>query len=137
MEESAIGEALKVISGRKTKKTVRVCDECSAPLIWTFAFPYCERFCLNCGAKGGMLGTGKDVPATRNLIFKKAIIDALWKVIYGKKGFIPDGSRMRGCKACEKDNESHRKHMKTAEKDWDTLARIWMKKLQGTFDEKE
>lgn len=131
-----MGEALKAISGRKTKKWIRVCDDCSVPLIWTFAFPYCERFCLNCGAKGGMLGTGKDVPATRNLIFKKAMIDALWKVIYGKKGFIPEGARRRGCKICEGgDGESHRRHMKTAEKDRDTLARIWMEKLRGTFDD--
>src|SRR3990167_4688782 len=91
--ESALGEALKTISRQKMNKTIRVCDSCSIPLIWTFAFSYQERYCLNCGKGGGMLGTGQNIPATRELIFQEKIVNAVWGVIYKKKGLVPKSSQ--------------------------------------------
>lgn len=136
MKESALGEALKVVSKRKpSKPTIRVCDHCDTPLIWTFAFPYAERFCINCGHTGGMLGTGKNIPATRDVVFKKKLVDSLWKVIYGKKGLIPTGAQRTNCKRCSESSEYHTHHLTEAEKEWDLLARDWLKRLEGIFNE--
>lgn len=133
--ESSLGAALKVATKiRNKKRTIRVCDDCDTPLIWTFAFPYAERFCINCGHTGGMLGTGKDVDATRDVVFKKKLVNALWKVIYGRKGLIPTGSQRTNCKKCTTSNEYHYNHLTKAEKECDSLAREWLKKLEGTFD---
>ena len=131
-EETALGEALKVLKPRKrSKRYVRVCDECGVPLIWTFAFDYNERYCLNCGAMGGMLGTGEDVPATRELIFQEKIVNALWKILYGKKGLVPRSSQRTNCKKCHESNEKHYDHLSKAEAEWDKIAREYLKKLQG------
>lgn len=133
--ESALGVALKVATRKKKqKRTVRVCDYCDTPLIWTFAFPYAERFCINCGHKGGMLGTGKDIDATRDVIFKEKLVNALWKVIYGRKGLIPTGSQRTNCRRCDTSNEYHCNHLTKAEKEWDSIAREWLKNLEGIFD---
>lgn len=135
MSESALGEALKVVSKKKRqKKTIRVCDYCKTPLIWTFAFPYAERFCINCGHTGGMLGTGTNVDATSELIFEEKLINAIWKVIYGKKGLMPSGSFGRtNCKKCGSSN-NHREHATKAELDGDRIARRWLEKIEGTFN---
>lgn len=42
-------------------------QEYQVPLIWTFAFNGYEWWCPFCGAKGGMLGTGKEVEKTKVL----------------------------------------------------------------------
>lgn len=135
--ETALGEALKTVTRkRKTNRTIRVCDNCSTPLIWTFAFLYCERFCLNCGMKGGMLGTGTDVPTNRDLIFKKKLVNAIWGVIYGKKGLMPSGDFSRNnCKKCIDEN-CHRKHLTKTEVEWDEIARKYLKRFEGTITTK-
>ena len=137
-DESALGVALNTISRKKKiATTIRVCDNCETPLIWTFAFPYCERFCLNCGAKGGMLGTGDDVPITKELRFKKRLVDAIWKVIYGKKGLLPTGQFGRS--GCKKDNGScgnHQDHLTSSEKEWNEIAIKYLKQVQGLFNDR-
>jgi hypothetical protein len=113
---------------RKSKPEIRVCSDCGFPLIWTFAFDYCERYCVNCGSKGGMFGTGEDIPATRELIFQKKLVDAIWKVIYGKKGLVPTGGSRTNCKICNSNSsERHYYHMTKAEKEWDSIARKYLK----------
>jgi len=134
--ETPLGEALKVTTRRKRqKKTIRVCDNCETPLIWTFAFPYCERYCLNCSAKGGMLGTGKDIEATQELVFKENLVNAIWKVIYGKKNtLMPSGSFGRSnCAKCN-GNHNHREHASKKEIEGDLLARKYLEKVQGLFN---
>ena len=57
----------------KKEKTILICEnhpEEQIPLIWTFAFPGAEYWCPYCGYTGGMLGAGKEVPATPELIKK-------------------------------------------------------------------
>lgn len=81
-----------------------------------------------------MLGTGKDIDATRDVVFKEKLVNALWKVIYGRKGLIPTDSQRNNCKRCTASNEYHRNHLTKAEKEWDTIAREWLKNLEGTFD---
>ena len=136
MNDTALGVALKSVTKRKKeKKTIRVCDICETPLIWTFAFPYAERYCLNCGAKGGMLGTGIDVDATQELEFKENLVNAIWKVIYGKKNHLmPSGSFTRSnCKKCD-NSDCHRDHASKKEKEGDILARRYLEKVQGLFN---
>ena len=134
MEESALGVALKTIT-RKKKQTIRVCDDCGVPLIWTFAFPYKERFCLNCGMKGGMLGTGTDVPLTKELKFQKKLVDAIWEVIYSNKGLLPTGHFGRS--GCKKGNgtscDNHRLHLSETEKEWDEIARRYLDRFIGVI----
>ena len=124
---------------RKTKPEIRVCDECGVPLIWTFAFSYCERYCLNCGLAGGMMGTGTDVPLTRELAFQNKIVQSIWKVIYGKKGFLPRGKFGKG--GCKKDNkggyesscDNHNKHLTKSEKEYDEIARKYLELFNKKF----
>ncbi len=133
MNESPISVVLKS-KRRKTKAEIRVCDKCGVPLIWTFAFSYCESYCLNCGAKGGMLETGNDVPLTRELAFQNKIVQAIWKVIYGKKGFLPNGKF--GISNCKKDNgdcHNHRQHLTKAEEEYDEIARKYLKHFSNNF----
>ena len=137
-EESAIGEALKVTTKKRKNyrnQTIRVCDHCKTPLIWTFAFDYSERYCLNCGSKGGMLGTGEDVPATRELKFKKKLVDKIWGTIYGRKGLVPVSCQRGNCKKCETSNERHYNHMPKSQKEWDTIARKYLEKVRGLFND--
>lgn len=130
--ESPLGVALKTVRTRKTNKTIRVCDDCGCPLIWTFFFAYKERYCLNCGVAGGMMGTGEDVPATRELIFKKKLVDAIWKVLYSNKGLIPRSEFSRiGCKKCGND---HREHLSNSEVEWNEIATKYLEKFKGVFN---
>lgn len=132
-QEGAMGEALKTLNKKKREqKTIRVCDECGVPLIWTFAFDYQERYCVNCGAMGGMLGTGNDVPATRELLFQQKLVEAVWKIIYKtKKGLVPMSCKKDGCKKCDNTTEKHYQHLTKAEKEWDTIARAYLEKVKG------
>lgn len=81
-----------------------------------------------------MLGTGTDVPATRELIFEEKLVTALWKVIYGRKGLIPTYSKRTNCKTCNSSNENHYQHLTSPEKELDTIARCWLERLKGTFN---
>lgn len=132
-QETPMGEALKTLNRKKkSPKTIRVCDDCGVPLIWTFAFDYQERYCLNCGAMGGMLGTGEDVPATKELLFQEKLVNAVWKIIYKtKKGLVPASAKKEGCKKCDDTTEKHYRHLTKAEKEWDTIARAYLESLNG------
>lgn len=136
MNESALGVALKAVRKPRREQTIRVCDDCGVPLIWTFAFDYRERYCLNCGAGGGMLGTGNDVPATIELRFQKKVVDAIWDVIYGNKGLVPTSSQRTKCKKCNEKKEAHYNHLTVAQKEWDTIARKYLDQFQGLFTTK-
>lgn len=129
--ESALGEALKTLRPRKKNtRTIRVCG-CGVPMIWTFFFPYAERYCLNCGNSGGMLGTGESVLATRELIFQKRLVDAIWKVLYSRKGMMPRGRFGRvNCKKC---GDNHRAHATKAETEWDEIASKHLHIFEGVF----
>ena len=120
----------------REKKTIRVCDHCKAPLLWTFAFAYAERYCLNCGLTGGMFGTGEDVPATRELIFQQKLVKAMWKAIYVGKGLVPTSCQRTDCKKCDNTSERHYRHMSKTEKEWDKIARDHLKTVQGFLDKK-
>ena len=137
-QESPLGEALKTIyKKRKSQVEIRVCDNCGVPLLWTFAFAYNERYCLNCGAMGGMLGTGSDVVATKELILQGKMVNALWKIIYGKKGLIPKDAQRINCKKCDATSEKHYLHLTENEKEWDKVAREMLEQVKGIFDKKE
>lgn len=131
--ESALGEALKAMEPQKREKqTIRICDDCGTPMLWTFFFPYCEWYCLNCGASGGMLGTGENVEATRELIFKKKLAEAIWKVLRDK--MVPPGSyTQRGCKKCG--TEDHPHHLFPSEKEWNKIATPYLERVRGLLDE--
>jgi len=134
--ESAISEAIKVMPPRKKREVreIRVCDECGVPMLWTFFIPYCERYCLNCGYAGGMLGTGRDVAASKERILQYKIVDAVFKVLRAKK--LPLGKFGRS--NCKKDNkegryssscDDHRAHLTKSEIEWDKIATKYLKHL--------
>jgi len=136
--ETPLGKALKTVSKHRKKRVIRVCANCGWPLIWTFAFAYNERFCLNCLAPSEMFDGNPDEPASRERIFQKKLVDAIWGVIYGKKGFMPSGKFGRS--GCKKDNregryasscDDHRAHLSETEKEWDRIARKYLKRLKG------
>ncbi len=59
---------------------IRVCS-CGTPLIWTFRWPYCEYYCLNCGGRGGMFGIGSNIELTTELKIKQRVVNKIWKSI--------------------------------------------------------
>ena len=79
-----------------------------------------------------MLGTGENVEATPDLIFKKKLVDAIWKVIYGKKGLMPQGRF--GRTNCNKCGDDHRAHASKSEIEWDLIARKYLAQVEGLFD---
>lgn len=128
--ETAIGEAIKVMRPCKKREVrkIRVCDECGVPMLWTFFIPYCERYCLNCGLAGGMLGTGNDKVATKELIMQQKIVEAVFKALRAKK--LPLGEF--GKSNCKKDDGSchdHRAHLSKNEIEWDKIATKYLKHL--------
>lgn len=135
MTESYLSAGLKATNKKKrVKPTIRVCNQCQCPLIFTFAFAYAERYCLNCGAKGGMLGTGTDVPLTKELRIKNRAIQALWGVIYGnKQGLQPSGSQRTGCKKCA-GGAYHINHLTESEVAYDKEVRKLLESAKGLFD---
>jgi ribosomal protein L37AE/L43A len=49
-------------------RKIMVCPNCGTPLISTFLFPGAEWFCMKCKARGGLIGFGKEVVATKELL---------------------------------------------------------------------
>ena len=80
-QESPLGVALKTMRKQKSLEEIRVCDNCGVPLLWTFCWAYKERYCLNCGSMGGMMGTGIDVELTPRLKYQDKVINDVWKAI--------------------------------------------------------
>jgi len=108
-----------------SKKEIRVCY-CGNPLTWTFAFPYKEYVCLNCGRTEGMLGAR--IPITKELIYKAKLDKKIWKVIYNKCGFLPTGSyTIKNCKKC--DIEDHNNHLSKSEIIKDKIAKDFFDKI--------
>jgi hypothetical protein len=83
-----------------------------------------------------MMDGSKRVQATRELIFKKKIVDALWKALYEGKGLLPRSSYKRsGCKKCDNEQD-HSLHLSPVEKEGDEIATKYLKKFEGFFDQK-
>lgn len=116
----------------ENNKTIRVCKLCGTPLIFTLAFDYNERYCLNCGNMGDIF-SGKDIKATREMIFKHRLVESIWEVLYSRKGMVPIGSLRRNCKKCDK-GDRHINHMSKADEEWNRIARGYLARFQGIFD---
>ena len=87
--------------------TISVCNSCEMPVVWTFAFPYAEYYCLLCGNKTGMMGGKTETPATEELKALKRLIEKVWKVL--RADYTGSGNyRVSKCKKC--DNEDHKHH---------------------------
>jgi hypothetical protein len=84
-----------------------------------------------------MMGTGSDLKVTKELRFKKKLVDAIWKVLYGKKGLLPRSNYQRsGCKICKEKNEDHNHHISATEKEWNEIATKYLNQFIGIFEEK-
>ena len=111
-------------------REIRVCDYCGVPLIWTFCWAYKERYCLNCGRMGGMLGMGTNVKLTPKLKYQYKVIYDVWKAIY--KNLTPRTDYSHdGCKKCSGAN--HRRHLSKKEILKDKTATKILEKLAEGF----
>lgn len=128
--KTPLRKALETLSPRKEKPTIRVCG-CGAPLIFTFAFAYRERYCLNCGGSTPMFDGNPDVPLTPELRAQDKVIHDVWKLIYNH--FLPRSRyKRRGCKKCEGSND-HNDHLSKAEIEKDKVATAILEKLNEGF----
>lgn len=81
-----------------------------------------------------MFDGNPDKEATRDIVFKKKLVDAIWRVIYSKKGYLPSGRFGKSkCEKCRSGSGSHRDHLTPAEIEWDKIAREHLKKFKGLF----
>lgn len=90
-------------------KEIMVCNSCEQPLIWTFAFPYAEWFCMNEYNWGGMLGFGHRVEATPELKAQLTLFRRRWGQI--RKHLVMGRFKRRDCIKCEKSSEDHNDHL--------------------------
>lgn len=112
---------------------IKVCEDCQVPLIWTFLFPYYEYYCLNCGGKWGMLGAGKDIPETKELLLKQKIAQAVFDQLYGKHRLLPKGQYgYSKCKA-EQNCRNHNSHLTKKEIEWNEAAWKMLEQVKGMF----
>ena len=89
---------------------INTCRSCNIPIVWTFAFPGAEYFCLKCHGNTGMMGGVLSVKSTPELRAHKRVIEALWKTIY--KFYLPQCNYGKGnCKKCKEKSLSHREHL--------------------------
>lgn len=93
-------------------KEIFVCNEHETPLIWTFAFPYAEYFCMAGNHAMGMLGAGHKVPATPELLKLQALYNRRWGQL--RKHIVVSKFWRKDCPQCVGD-ESHNYHMTDAE----------------------
>lgn len=105
-----------------------VCNNCEHPLIWTFAFPYAEYYCMNEFEWGGMFGTGHRVPSTPKL--RKEL--TLYKRRFGqiRKHIALGKFQRKDCNKC-KGNEYHTDHLTEKEKTAHTRAMDKLKEYAG------
>jgi hypothetical protein len=119
-----------------TKKEIKICDYCATPLIWTFLFPYKEYYCLNCGRTWGMLGAGKNVEITKELILKRNIAETIFKQLHGKGWLLPQSTYgYTKCKV-EKNCRNHNEHLTKKEIEWNEVAWKMLEQVKGVFDNK-
>ena len=117
----------------KNKKEIRVCDNCGAPLIWTFCWAYKERYCLNCGSMGGMLGTGEDVELTPKLKAQDKVIRDVWKALQKHLIYRCD-YKLDRCKKCQVEGvRTHRDHLSKKEILEDKVATKMLERLNKGF----
>src|SRR5260221_945059 len=120
----------------RQEKTIKVCGDCQVPLIWTFLFPYNEYYCLNCGGKWGMLGAGKDVSVTKELLLKQAIAEAVFKQLYGKNKLLPKGQYgYTKCKV-QQSCHNHNSHLTKSEVKWNEQGWKMLEQVKGMFTPK-
>jgi hypothetical protein len=116
---------------------VRVCAECGTPLIWTFAFAYNERYCLNCNAATPMFDGNPDIPNDKEVFFLKRIVNAVWDVLYSREGMMSNGHFQRSdCDMCRKstgERVSHWDHATEDEKEWHAIAKLYLPMFKGLF----
>lgn len=90
-------------------KTIMVCNKHWKPLIWTFAFPYAEYFCMAGNHAGGMFGTGKEVELTPELKKLQTLYNRRWGQ---NRQYIALGRYKRtDCNKCDASNEYHTQHL--------------------------
>lgn len=115
-------------------ETIRVCDNCGEPMIFTFLFRGCERYCLMCGHAGGMLGTGEDVKLTTELEAKYTVIRKVFKVL--SKYVLPNDVFYKNeCEKCKDCKEHHLKHLTDEERFCNTIARKILGRISKNNEE--
>ena len=97
----------------KPVESIRVCEDCGNPLVWTFIHAGCEYYCPSCGAMGDMFMGNKIHYPRKALIEKAKRIKARFNRY--RKGLWSGGGRKRGCELCDK-GEYHLQHLTPEEK---------------------
>ena len=105
------------------KKTIELCSYCKKPLIWTFIYPGCEWYCLNCKSSYPMFCDSITIDEYdkdfKYYEIQKRIYKNIFKAI--TKDFMPKCSYKKGCEKCE--GEIHYKHLTDLEKLKDKVSR--------------
>lgn len=116
----------------REKKETMVC-ECGAPLHWTFLYHHKEYFCMNCGAKYGMLGAGMDVEETVETKANQKIASNVFGVL--RKYLIGDGGFTKSnCKKCKnRKDRYHTQHLSKREIAENEIAEKMLKKIRGYY----
>lgn len=113
---------------------IRVCAECGNPLIWTFAFAYKERYCINCGGATPMFDGSERQPASAELQFRYWLLNTIWSGLYRRGGLLAKARfKYSDCKLCDERDEDHLSHLTEQEIAANEIAERFRLMLIGRF----
>ena len=105
------------------KKEIELCPYCKKPLIWTFIYPDCEWYCLNCKSSYPMFCDSITIDEYNEDFnyykIQKRLYEKIFKAII--KDLTPRFCYKKGCEKCGK--ETHYHHLTDLEKLKDKVAR--------------
>ena len=112
--------------------THRLCS-CWTPLIFTFAFPYKEWYCLNCWEASEFFNGSREEQSNKEIQLKYDLVNTIFKRI--RRGLASPWCTHTNCKKCiEWKDRYHIQHITKWEKEKDILARKYLEKFVWIFN---
>ena len=113
-------------------KTIELCPVCEQPLVWSFIYPGCEWYCINCKEGYPMfcdsISIEKSNENYKYYEIKQKVYSDIFKAI--TKDFVPNRCYKNKCKKCEDRTEYHSKHLTEKEILKDKVAKEILKRIK-------
>jgi len=123
-----------LLQNKIMKKSYRLCS-CWTPLIFTFAFPYKEWYCLNCWNAHEFLRAWREEKSDREIQMQWDLVHLIFNRI--RKDLQSPWCTHSNCKKCEWHwwtDKYHILHLTKMEKEKDIIARKYLEKFIWIFN---